>query len=297
MTDTHAALLEHPRLAVARRRVEQLDAAAHRVVTQDETCRVVWRRWGQGPGLILLHGAYGSWLHWAANIVALSASHTVWVPDIPGFGDSVLFDRQNVSLEKIGAAMAWMVEDLRIAGQVKLLAFSFGTRLAADMAITRPALFDAVMLVGPMGFAERVPLAVEPKRWCDIEDIEDIEGMLAVQHHNLLALMLHDPARADDLAVYIQMRNTFRTRVIPKAPVPGSIYAALQAAGLPVHILWGQRDAYHGPLLAQRRERVGLWLSQVTVETLPDVGHWAMYEQPAAFERFFRAAISPEAVR
>src|SRR5262245_59487340 len=53
---------------------------------------MVWRRWGtQSPllrPLLLLHGGSGSWRHWARNILALSDVRTVWVPDLPGIGDS-----------------------------------------------------------------------------------------------------------------------------------------------------------------------------------------------------------------
>jgi pimeloyl-ACP methyl ester carboxylesterase len=285
MNEAHAALLNHPRLAAGRRQVQELDAAARQAVTEDAACRVVWRCWGQGPGLVLLHGAYGSWLHFAANIEALSSNYTVWAPDIPGFGDSVLFDEHNVSFEGIGGALAHGFRALHAGGgPVTLAAFSFGTRLAADMA--QHATFERILLAGPIGFAERVPLRTEPRRW---RDIQDIKAMMAAQRHNLLALMLHDPASADDLAVYIQMRNAFQAKVTPKAPPTGSVWAKLKATGLPVDVLWGQHDAYHGPLLAQRRERVQQWLTDVRIETLPQAGHWVMYEDPDNFNSFVRA--------
>ncbi|MGT2492391.1 alpha/beta fold hydrolase [Cupriavidus basilensis] len=37
-------------------------------------CRVVWRRFGEGRPVILLHGGHGSWLHWVRNIEALAAA-------------------------------------------------------------------------------------------------------------------------------------------------------------------------------------------------------------------------------
>jgi pimeloyl-ACP methyl ester carboxylesterase len=43
---------------------------------------------GAGRPLVLVHGGHGSWLHWVRNIEALSAKRTLWIPDLPGYGDS-----------------------------------------------------------------------------------------------------------------------------------------------------------------------------------------------------------------
>src|SRR5262249_18899096 len=49
-----------------------------------------WGLGGAGPPVVLLHGGSGSWTHWARNIMPLARHFTVWVPDLPGFGDSGL---------------------------------------------------------------------------------------------------------------------------------------------------------------------------------------------------------------
>src|SRR5437016_13479092 len=49
---------------------------------------MVWRRWGEGPPLVLLHGGYGSWMHWVRNVLPLSRRFTVIAPDLPGLGES-----------------------------------------------------------------------------------------------------------------------------------------------------------------------------------------------------------------
>ncbi len=48
--------------------LNRLDAAATRQETQLGTGRMVWRSWGSGPALVLLHGGSGSWRHWVRNI-------------------------------------------------------------------------------------------------------------------------------------------------------------------------------------------------------------------------------------
>ena len=49
---------------------------------------IVWRCWGQGKPLVLLHGGTGSWMHWIRNVEALSHDMMVVVPDLPGSGES-----------------------------------------------------------------------------------------------------------------------------------------------------------------------------------------------------------------
>ena len=66
----------------------RLQAQAKRHVVQTPGGGVCWRGFGAGPALVLVHGGHGSWLHWVRNIEALSRSFTVWVPDLPGYGDS-----------------------------------------------------------------------------------------------------------------------------------------------------------------------------------------------------------------
>ncbi len=53
---------------------------------------ISYRRCGDGPPLILLHGWGGSSRYWRSTLNALSATHDVIAPDLPGFGDSPPLD-------------------------------------------------------------------------------------------------------------------------------------------------------------------------------------------------------------
>ncbi len=76
-------VLETP--AVSATRIESL---AIRKLTPCGTGFMVWRVWGGGRPLVLLHGASGSWTLWIRNIAPLARSFRVVAPDMPGFGDS-----------------------------------------------------------------------------------------------------------------------------------------------------------------------------------------------------------------
>jgi len=68
--------------------VSKVESLGTRAVTPCAAGSMVWRIWGEGPPLVLLHGASGSWTHWIRNVLPLAARFRVLVPDMPGFGDS-----------------------------------------------------------------------------------------------------------------------------------------------------------------------------------------------------------------
>ena len=49
---------------------------------------LVWRVWGEGEPLVLLHGGYGSWRHWIKTIPVMAKTRKLYVADMPGLGDS-----------------------------------------------------------------------------------------------------------------------------------------------------------------------------------------------------------------
>ena len=49
-------------------------APATRHTTTSGAGEVVWRMWGAGTPLVLLHGGTGSWMHWVRNVEDAVAS-------------------------------------------------------------------------------------------------------------------------------------------------------------------------------------------------------------------------------
>ena len=68
--------------------IDTLDKASTRRTTPVGDGDLVWRIWGHGEPLVLLHGGTGSWMHWMRNIEDLSRDYMLLVPDIPGSGES-----------------------------------------------------------------------------------------------------------------------------------------------------------------------------------------------------------------
>lgn len=60
------------------------------LTTTIDTTRIHYVHQGQGPAIVLVHGGGtgSSWQVWNQNIPAFSREHSVFAPDLPGFGSS-----------------------------------------------------------------------------------------------------------------------------------------------------------------------------------------------------------------
>ena len=63
------------------------DNSSQVFIKTNEGTKISFRQWGEvGPVLVMLHGGYGSWMHWLNNINKLSENYRIIVPDMSGFG-------------------------------------------------------------------------------------------------------------------------------------------------------------------------------------------------------------------
>jgi 2-hydroxy-6-oxonona-2,4-dienedioate hydrolase len=114
--------------------VEGVAAEAQRVETPCGDGSMVWRIWGSGPPLVLLHGGYGSWMHWIRNVLVLAREFTVIAPDLPGLGESATPPEPHTA----EALARIIVEGLAIifsgGERFHLTGFSFGGVLGGHVA-------------------------------------------------------------------------------------------------------------------------------------------------------------------
>src|ERR671917_757650 len=109
---------------------------------------------GEGPPLILLHGAGDNSLDWQWVIPALAATHRVYVPDLPGSPDSArpAADYSPTFFERFIAAF---VDALEI-GRATFIGNSFGGLIALRLALSEPARVTALVLVDSAGLGRAV---------------------------------------------------------------------------------------------------------------------------------------------
>lgn len=257
--------------------IAELNGAAQRQDVAFDGGHVAWRRFGAGPVLVLLHGGHGSWLHWARNIRALSARHTVWVPDLPGYGDSDAPLAPSLAA-LVDATTATLDAMVGSATPLALVGFSFGGLVAAQVAARRAAVLRLALL-GPGGHGgERRPRA-ELLSWREAADEHDDASLADVMRHNLLAHMLHGAEAVDALALRIHtdacMRTRFRSKAISRA---GGLADALDRHRGALLLAWGEHDVTAVPQDAARSLGKGRKPCQARI--VPGAGHWVQYERP-----------------
>lgn len=234
-----------------------------------------WRRFGAGPPLVLIHGGHGNWTHWIRNLEALGERHTLWVPDLPGYGDSATLPPE-AGFEDIAAATCLALDELVGAkAAVDIAGFSFGGAVAAQIAVTRGA--RRIALLGTAGHGSERRLGASLVSWKKLPE----EARREAFRHNLAALMIHDPAAIDALALESYMEACKATHFVSRP-----ISSALRLAPLlspwrgPALFLWGEHDVTATPAVAAQTLIDGRPEREAAV--IPGAGHWVQYEAAGA---------------
>jgi len=267
--------------------VARFEAEAERFTTPFDGGRMVWRRWGAGPPVVLLHGASGSWTHWIRNLEGLAERFAVLVPDMPGFGESDALPEPHTAERLADAVVAGLAAHARL----DLVGFSFGGIVAGLAAARLGTRARRLVLLGPGGMAFRsdvgrlVLARVEP----GMSEAEARE----VHRANLQTLMLADPAAADDLAVHLQVDNLRRAR-FKSGTIPASDVLLRAMPGIRARIaaLFGGRDAFAVPYLDERRETLARFQSDLDFRVVAGAGPGVKNQAPATVNRALREMLA-----
>jgi 2-hydroxy-6-oxonona-2,4-dienedioate hydrolase len=256
----------------ARALIAQLERRAQIVDVPFEDARIRWRRVGDGPPLVLVHGGNGSWLHWVRNVDALAGAHTLWLPDLPGCGDSDTLPPP-ATLERLVAALRHCIDTL-IGEQreIDLAAFSFGSVLSSNLAVARGHV-RRLALFGATGHGfPRQPLGL--RNWRTLPP----EAQPEAHRHNVATLMLHDAASIDALALAVHRGASERTRLRSKQLSHTSVTRqALDRLAIPMLLVWGEHDPTAHPADVAPALAAGHANRQWLI--VPGAGHWVQYER------------------
>lgn len=103
---------------------------------------------GTGRAVLLVHGQPGRGLDWEALGRRLSSDHRVVAPDRPGWGDD---ERPATSLAANATDLASIIELLGLPLPVTVVGHSLGGGIAIELALSRPDLVGALVLLGSIG--------------------------------------------------------------------------------------------------------------------------------------------------
>ena len=264
---------------------------ARRAETPCGTGSLVWRAWGAGRPLVLLHGGSGSWRHWCRNIPILARHHLVLCPDLPGLGDSDLPPAPG-SPESIAVLLRDGLRDLLPDGRhYDLAGFSFGALCAGHLASVDQDRCRSLTIIGAgaLGFVRSPTQLVK---------VRHLEGTAREEanRHNLAALMFADPTRIDEVAMAAQDLHTRRARFKSRGWANSdSLKQALLQTRAPLAGIYGELDAIARPHVQLRLDLLRSINADAPAILIPGAGHWVAYEAAGPFNDALCEILSREA--
>jgi pimeloyl-ACP methyl ester carboxylesterase len=256
--------------------VSRIEALATRSVAPTGAGSMVWRSWGEGPPLVLFHGASGSWTHWIRNVLPLAERFRVLAPDMPGFGDSDSPPEPHTADGLADLLAASLDVVLPPPMRLDLAGFSFGAIMAGLVAARLGHRVSKAVLVGTGGLGLGLG---SPRSLARIDASMSSEEIRGAHRANLLALMLAKPESADDLAVSLQIENLRRARfksgTIPQSDV---LRRALPLIRARIAGIWGGSDAFADGRLDACRRVLSSAQADLDFRVIEGAGHWVPYE-------------------
>lgn len=275
--------------------VRDLLGTACRMETRNEGGKVVWHAWGKGPTVVLLHGGFGSWMHWVRNIAPLTERFRVLAADLPGLGESDPVPQERPTAQDVAAPLtAGLRELLGRDEPLRLACFSLGAVVGGQVAVALWERLARVVLLGPSGLGEywRNITTDLVRRRPDMSEGERRDTI----RHNLQHSMIADPAAIDDLALDLQSDLVRQKRRLLGLPISLSdaLTRVLPKLAPRLTIAWGEQDCYLVPDVAGVAVLLRQQLPDLDVRIIPRAGHWVAYEADAEVNRLLLELFTSE---
>jgi pimeloyl-ACP methyl ester carboxylesterase len=264
-----------------------LDQTARTVHTPCGAGHMVWRVWGEGRPLVLLHGGAGSWLHWLPTIAAFRGGRMVVAPDLPGLGGSADLPAEQAGDGGAAVVAAGLHAVLGPDAEVDLVGFSFGGVIAGLVAAQRAV--RSLTLVGSGGLGVI-------RGGNRLERVRDKQGAEREAAHrtNLHRWMIADPARIDPAAVAIQDWSSRHARFDSRPFGRGdALIRALPRVQGRIAGIWGALDHAVQGETARPRAVLQAIRPGTPFHVVANAGHWVAFEAPEAFAAALRHVLTP----
>lgn len=269
------------------REIAALQASARIERTPCPEGEVVWRIWGQGMPLVLMHGGHGSWLHWIHNIAAFSGERMVITPDLPGHGESGM-PADELSADHNAEIVLAGLRSIIGTTAFDAVGFSYGGVIAGHTAAMAGEQARHFVMVGTGGLGLTRGEKREMINW---KRLEDPQARLEAHHHNLGILMLR--GKIDPLALHIQSTTLPRGRVpAKKIAFADSLASLLPTMAAQPTAIWGEFDATVGQYMHEREAMLRAMPRPVPMHVIAGVGHWVQYEAADEFNALLRKVLA-----
>ncbi|WP_297778687.1 alpha/beta fold hydrolase [uncultured Roseovarius sp.] len=234
------------------------------------------------PGLVIVHGLYGSARNWGVIAKRLSDSRHVVAVDMRNHGSSPWFETH--SYQDMAGDLAEVIEGL--TGPYDVLGHSMGGKAAMVLAVTQPALVNRLIVadIAPIAYGHSQMQYIEAMKSVDLTRVErrsdaatQLQGM--VDNPALVPFFL----QALDVAEKRWLLNLDTlAREMPKILGFPDISGAYEGK---VMFLTGAESPY---VTREHRDRIKALFPAAQFAKIPGAGHWLHAEKPREFEAAVR---------
>jgi pimeloyl-ACP methyl ester carboxylesterase len=249
---------------------------------------------GEGPPLVLLHGAGDNSLDWRWVLPALARDHRVYAPDLPGSPDSArpAADYSPAFFERFVAAF---VEALGI-GRATFVGNSLGGLIALRLALSEPDRVRALVLVdgaglgsaiNPLFTSVNIPLlgeAAMPFWRTPVGAYQRAWGRTALLFAHppgsVPRQWLAEQCRLAQSPGYLEAHLSVLRTIVSPLGQREVLVDRLPSLKVPTLVVWGERDRVFPE--SQARGAVGR-LRDGSLAIIPDCGHMPHVECPDRF--------------
>jgi epoxide hydrolase 4 len=263
---------------------------------------------GEGPLIVLLHGFPEFWYGWRLQIQPLAAAgFRVVAPDTRGYNLSSKPDGVKAyDVDKLAADIRDLIAE-RGAQSAQVVGHDWGGSIAWVIAMNHPEVVDRLAILNaahPRKLSQGLhhPGQLRKSWYFFFFDLPDLpEAVVRADRWHFFRHFLRDahPAyTAEEMDRYVEawsqpeaatgMINYYRSSV--RTP-PKQAEAQIHPISAPTLVIWGERDRYLGPELAEPDHDDVPNLDRV--ERLADASHWVHHDEAERVTQLLTGFFAP----
>jgi pimeloyl-ACP methyl ester carboxylesterase len=259
--------------------------------------RLFYRKYGEGPSLIILHGLYGSSDNWVSIARRISGYYNVYLPDQRNHGQSPwsdIMDYDSMSTDLFEFVSGLGLKKFFLAGH------SMGGKTAVNFALNWPEMIDGLIIADILPFSneERKAAAFNEHHeiLSAITGIDLLKAVSRTEVDRLLAGKIHSDKVRGFILKNLQRdsENKFSWKLNARAlldnldkiteglPCLSGDYQ--QITGFPVLFLKGENSEY---ISSENYSDIIRLFPAAEIRVIKDAGHWLHADNPGAVTEAF----------